>query len=195
MKKERLVRFCKRCAADTERSTGASHACLPCSRRAGAERRRQNPEAYKLAGRQAHVIRGIEFCERCSASAETFGDGTCKPCRQQYMRKYRAEHLEAIRATCRRYVQRVGFDRSRKSKWPQALFDRAWLLQEGRCAICSVVMRPKGKDRDSVAADHDHKTDKPRGLLCMGCNKGLGHFYDDPQIVRRAAAYLEKHSL
>jgi hypothetical protein len=29
-------------------------------------------------------------------------------------------------------------------------------------------------------------------MLCFSCNAAIGHLRDDPQVVRRAAAYLEK---
>lgn len=62
--------------------------------------------------------------------------------------------------------------------------------QGGRCAICG---RRPGKRR--LAVDHDHHTGEVRGLLCAsgdyGCNKGLGYFNDDVEILRRAVAYLE----
>jgi hypothetical protein len=40
--------------------------------------------------------------------------------------------------------------------------------------------------------DHNHQTMKLRGVLCQFCNKGMGHFGDDPQRLRQAAQYLER---
>ena len=58
--------------------------------------------------------------------------------------------------------------------------------QEGGCAICGV------RDSDDVAlgVDHDHKTKAIRGVLCSGCNAGLGHFRDNVERLERAIAYL-----
>lgn len=59
--------------------------------------------------------------------------------------------------------------------------------QYRQCAICST-----GIAIDTLHFDHDHATGKPRGLLCALCNKGLGHFKDDPELLKRAVAYLCK---
>jgi len=55
--------------------------------------------------------------------------------------------------------------------------------QQGACAICSVHLRLGRRAPCSEYADHDHKTNKARGLLCMICNTSLG-FYEKHQRAR-----------
>ncbi|MFN2526219.1 MAG: endonuclease VII domain-containing protein [Actinomycetota bacterium] len=57
--------------------------------------------------------------------------------------------------------------------------------QDELCAIC--------RTNPATQVDHDHKTRTVRGLLCDGCNGGLGLFGDDIQSMQRAIKYLEKH--
>ncbi|MDX6744276.1 endonuclease domain-containing protein [Actinocorallia sp. A-T 12471] len=54
-------------------------------------------------------------------------------------------------------------------------------LQHGRCAICM--------EAPITHVDHDHGTGVFRGLLCTGCNSGMGMLGDDPEVVRSAAFY------
>ena len=54
------------------------------------------------------------------------------------------------------------------------------------CIIC-------GSD-ETLVVDHDHKTGKIRGMLCNHCNRGLGHFRDDPELLEFAAIYLREMS-
>lgn len=64
--------------------------------------------------------------------------------------------------------------------------------QKGLCGICSsegdIV---KGR---SLAVDHCHDSLKIRGLLCMKCNTGLGHFNDSKELLLKAIAYLNLHN-
>lgn len=57
--------------------------------------------------------------------------------------------------------------------------------QEDACAICH---RPFAEHAPVV--DHDHATGEVRSLLCSNCNTGLGHFRDDPELLKAAVRYL-----
>ena len=60
--------------------------------------------------------------------------------------------------------------------------------QGGGCGICGVIPQ-----KCRLHIDHDHKTRKVRGLLCMRCNLGISkHFDEDPGKLHRAGTYLER---
>ncbi len=60
--------------------------------------------------------------------------------------------------------------------------------QNNKCAICK--KRNQQKKRFNI--DHDHKTGKIRGLLCMKCNVGLGAFEDNIVFLKESIKYLKK---
>lgn len=62
--------------------------------------------------------------------------------------------------------------------------------QGGGCAICRTGV-PGGTGTWNV--DHDHGSGATRGLLCISCNLGLGHFRDDPRTLQQAIEYLNIH--
>jgi len=65
-------------------------------------------------------------------------------------------------------------------------YDKLLAAQGGVCAICG------GSRRGNLDVDHDHKTGEVRGLLCAADNrKVLKYARNDPERLRRAAAYLE----
>lgn len=71
-------------------------------------------------------------------------------------------------------------------------FDAMLEAQGGRCAICRTDKAfSGGGDGRRLAIDHCHSTGIVRGLLCGNCNRMLGLVKDDPEALRRAAAYLE----
>jgi hypothetical protein len=51
-----------------------------------------------------------------------------------------------------------------------------------QCVICG--------DTGPLVVDHCHTTGAVRGMLCNHCNRGLGHFRDDPMLLEFAAQYL-----
>lgn len=60
--------------------------------------------------------------------------------------------------------------------------------QDYRCAICRTHI---SELRKRLAVDHVHGTKKIRGLLCHRCNPALGLFQENPELLKRATAYLE----
>ena len=58
--------------------------------------------------------------------------------------------------------------------------------QNGVCYLCGE------QEFRNLAVDHCHKTGKVRRLLCSECNMGLGKFKDNPNLLRKAAEYVEQ---
>lgn len=72
-----------------------------------------------------------------------------------------------------------------------AQYDAMLQVQGGGCAVCG---GPQANRRcgDRFCVDHDHATGRIRGLLCGPCNLAIGYFQDRPDLLRAAAAYLER---
>lgn len=51
------------------------------------------------------------------------------------------------------------------------------------CVLCA--------SSENLCYDHDHSTMKFRGVLCRSCNTALGLFQDNPELLRKAADYVE----
>lgn len=67
--------------------------------------------------------------------------------------------------------------------------------QGGGCGLCSSDKGSLTTGCNSVFhVDHNHETGQVRALLCGKCNKALGLLNDDPELMRRAANYVEKYN-
>jgi len=60
------------------------------------------------------------------------------------------------------------------------------IRQNNSCYGCLKLI-----DRRTCRLDHDHKTNKFRGLLCDICNSSLGLLKESPSTMRRLTAYLD----
>lgn len=68
-------------------------------------------------------------------------------------------------------------------------YEEMSLKRDHKCDICETNI--PGNRIKRLCVDHCHTTGNIRGLLCEGCNLGLGKFKDSPDLLRRAAEYLE----
>lgn len=67
-------------------------------------------------------------------------------------------------------------------------YDQMAIEQQYKCKICD-------KKPELLHVDHCHKTGKVRGLLCNGCNRGLGFFNENAEALIKAAEYLKEHNV
>lgn len=70
-------------------------------------------------------------------------------------------------------------------------WDNLYKKQGGRCAICGIH---QSELKRKLYIDHCHKTNVVRGLLCNNCNRALGELQESPELLRKAADYLEDKS-
>jgi hypothetical protein len=80
-------------------------------------------------------------------------------------------------------------DQRRRSLWSKYRltpedFDDLVEKQQNKCAIC-------GAPEPKFHVDHDHQTNKIRGLLCSHCNLMLGHARDNIETLLAAIEYLK----
>ena len=102
----------------------------------------------------------------------------CTPCSHERNRK-RLKGVNRSSWLMRKY----GITREDYNEWFHS--------QNGSCAICNVH---QNEITYSLCVDHDHETGKVRGLLCMGCNTGLGKFGDCIEGLEAAIEYLRNAS-
>lgn len=119
-----------------------------------------------------------KICTKCKVdkplSAEYFPlhnktksgfDSWCKACRAMY------------RSETRRGIYRAMIS-------DELLKDIVETVTE--CVICGST--------EKLVVDHCHTTNQVRGMLCNHCNRGLGHFRDNPQLLEFARIYLLSYS-
>lgn len=148
--------------------------------------------SWEVRGERRRLANTDQQCRRCKEFfpvsefplARSGNPGfICRRCRQE----------DPVRK--RRYRLKENYDISLEA-W-SALYTR----QAGRCAICACQLPELAEMQRSIprknktqwSTDHCHLTGKVRGILCHGCNVGIGYFREDVEVVRRAIKYLESH--
>jgi hypothetical protein len=106
---------------------------------------------------------------RCKPGCESMNEPRkrkCQACGRARPKRRRPAHLKALELPYEAYV----------------------VLNGGRevCGICEAPPKARRLHRD-----HDHRTGRPRALLCFRCNAALRP-YMTLEWLERAAAYLRK---
>jgi hypothetical protein len=113
--------------------------------------------------------------------------------RQKQLQRYNASSKGiACRARWKKGNREYFYNWNLKRRYKISLdeYDTMVRNQHGLCLICYAHYSTSGK---SLTVDHNHKTGKVRGLLCGPCNRAIGIFKENKEILSRAADYLERH--
>jgi hypothetical protein len=133
-------------------------------------------------------------CIPCNAAAHRERHARNPEPARERAKKWNREHPESVAERMeayRRSGKKATVDRASHLKRTfgiaQGDYDAMLAAQGGGCAICG---RPPSA-KISLHIDHDHDDGRIRGLLCFVCNNGLGQFQENPERLRKAAAYVE----
>ncbi len=181
--------FCEKCGS------WAAHLTEDHDDFVSARRDPDHAQPFAPSGRsrakQSELRSAWRYCVDCGGhkTPEWFPDKTsvlCTECEERRERSLRAAnpvsdgnsygdpHRAAVAARCAHY---------RMSVEDFLSLERA---QSFCCAICK--KRPRA-DRP-LHVDHDHRTGRVRGLLCVSCNTGLGKLGDNLRRLKDAVDYL-----
>lgn len=152
-----------------------------------------DPMPYSKAFKEAHpdVIKSRQAL--ANAKFRAAHPGVIQAAQKDWYKRNRERQLE------RRAQQRVkkplqDAESYLKREYGLTFEDYTRMLeaQGGVCAICKGP--PSGRWKHRFHIDHDHKTDRVRGLLCFHCNAMLGNARDQASILSAAVTYLRERS-
>lgn len=132
--------------------------------------------------------KGPLVCTRCGVTKprEEFHDNQgrprsqCKLCTGERVRDWADANPEKVKAKARAGALR------RKYGLTVEEYESLLEGQGGACALCGV--KPEGR---RLLVDHDHETNRVRGLLCTRCNSALAQFGDTVDGLQRAVEYVQ----
>ena len=108
---------------------------------------------------------------------------------KEYQKKWRKENRDIVNASARKRYSTDG-------RWEKQLKDRFgitpeqyWEIYANQNGVCRICKRPQTVGL-KLDVDHNHKTNKVRGLLCRNCNTGIGQLRDDFNLLWAALKYL-----
>ena len=155
----------------------AKYCSLPCKYRATTK---GDLISCKTCGKKFYVPpvriqRGAKFCSK-----------KCEFVRSWHSKEYLLEHIRDEGQSLRKISEGLGVDIRTVGSVVAKLKIRE--LISDHCQICSKKFGGGVKSH----LDHDHSSGRYRGVLCESCNRGLGFFFDSPELLESAIGYLNK---
>lgn len=139
----------------------------------------ENPEKYKEKSKKWRE----ENRDRCKELQKAYSEKHREEIRARSAAWYQQNKEKARAQTRERKLKKYGIT--------QAQYEEMARRQGFKCAICQCKMEIGGAEKEAYI-DHDHKTGKVRGLLCMKCNSMLGMAEDNIDTLKNAIEYLSR---
>lgn len=161
------------------------------------------PESKPRRSRQttadrSRLVKNYLACSRCSeARHKNSSSGLCQKC--YWIERREGSPLTGLTKAeydATRYDPRRRRDAYLRKQFGISLDDYEAMAdrQDGRCAVCGLTPEsPRAGKRFTngvLVVDHCHATGRVRGLLCDPCNRGLGQFGDNIDMLWSAISYL-----
>lgn len=130
-------------------------------------------------GRQSH-------CKKCDDKRKLDFINTnpeYKKQRAEICKRWRDSHKDPVKAKWNHLLKTYGLT--------EQDYNDLLTKQNSRCAICG-ALESGTSFYSQLVVDHDHKSNKVRGLLCHACNVLLGKAKDNLDILQSAITYLKK---
>jgi len=152
-------------------------------------KRKQMKQSVQFNKKRTLDVNPIKPCVDCGGVVpllQTKRYIRCESCMELHKKKFEVDRRAEQKANDPHFDRR----RDLKRKYGMTLedWDELFESQNRSCKICGTDS-PGGKGFWHV--DHDHTTNEVRGILCNGCNTGLGHFKDSLENLKKAQEYLK----
>ena len=142
-------------------------------------------------GKDSSRSDGLRYhCKVCNNSKSSMWQKENRARKNEYQRNWNKENPEKLRKSHVKQLYGLSWDS----------YTDLYTKQEGSCKICGTSLPLYNEffstdNARAIVVDHCHISGAVRGLLCNQCNKGLGHFSDNVERLKRAVLYLEEFTI
>lgn len=163
--------------------------CVACNKDAGLK---ECPQCHEILPIELLFYKNHCWCKTCDAkygasNAYKKSKSSWIEANPNYSKEYYKANKDWLLPLKRKKEQNKKYKNIQRYNITMEQYDQMLQEQNGGCKICKNVPVKR-----KLAIDHDHKTNKVRGLLCNNCNTGIGMFKDNTELLSSAINYLTR---
>lgn len=133
-----------------------------------------------------------EACFKCGGTERYIKGRSCADCARKFAIQSYWKHPEEITKMKRKkYANNPEANKDLKLRRAYGIsLEEYNILLEKQHKVCAICKQECVSGR-MLCVDHNHKTNKVRGLLCVNCNRAIGNLKDKVVLFSRAINYLK----